>query len=642
MFKHPSRIAQLAAVVAIILIPTSALGGRTKPPSPPRSLTVTAVTPNSISLQWRASTGAVAGYDVSVNSAAVVTNATSYTATSLACATAYSISVTAFDSFGNVSGPASISASTSSCPVSPPPPVPDTIPPSSTISCNGAACTSSSYSNAVSVALAASDNTGGSGVASIHYTTNGTDPSLTNGSTYSSSFSVAATTTVKYRSFDNAGNAEPVNAQQIQITVTPTPAVALTSPAAGTTVSGTATLAATDTAAAARVDFRVDGKTIGSDSSTPYNVSWDSSAATNGTHQVTAAAFDSANQEVDSPPVSISVSNGSPPPASSGFVTASGTHLSLGGQPYRFVGLNFFQTNMTAGIPNCSGWAANSDLDNQLTGMGPGHNVIRAWFFQDMATSNGGRDWSAFDHTLAVAKTHGYKVIATLGDQWNYCEGPYKDESWYAGGYKTTVLPGDTVPYRSWVQEVVSRYKDDPTVLMWELVNEAEDQTSETGSCPTNAESVMYSFASDVSGLVKGADPNHLVSLGGGGNGGCGTDDTDFQKVMAIPTLDVCSIHDYWGATVAISADPYNGIQKRISDCTALGKPIYTGESGVKVQDVSSLSQRATLFSAKLVAQFTAGVSGFVAWNWYHASDMDYRIGPGDPSLSAVATLALP
>src|SRR5256712_7983357 len=96
----------------------------------------------------------------------------------------------------------------------------DTTPPASAISCNGAACASSFYNGAVSITLTATDNPGGSGLASIRYTTDGTSPSLTNGTTYSGAFSLTATTTAKYRAYDNAGNAEPVNSQMIQIDTT--------------------------------------------------------------------------------------------------------------------------------------------------------------------------------------------------------------------------------------------------------------------------------------------------------------------------------------------------------------------------------------------------------------------------------------
>src|SRR5207253_5946726 len=97
----------------------------------------------------------------------------------------------------------------------------DTTAPTSTISCNGGACSGSYYGAAVSVGLAATDNTGGSGVREIRYTIDGTDPTSTTGTAYSGAFTVNATTTVKYRSFDNAGNAESVNSQLIRVDTVP-------------------------------------------------------------------------------------------------------------------------------------------------------------------------------------------------------------------------------------------------------------------------------------------------------------------------------------------------------------------------------------------------------------------------------------
>ena len=60
-------------------------------------------------------------------------------------------------------------------------------------------------------------DTGGSGLKEIRYTTDGSTPTATTGTVYSGAFSVGSTTTVKYRAVDNAGNAEAVNSQQIQI-----------------------------------------------------------------------------------------------------------------------------------------------------------------------------------------------------------------------------------------------------------------------------------------------------------------------------------------------------------------------------------------------------------------------------------------
>jgi hypothetical protein len=102
----------------------------------------------------------------------------------------------------------------------PPPPPSDTTPPTTTIACNGAACQAGAYSAAVSVSLAATDNSGGSGVASTHYTTDGSTPTLTS-PTYTTPFQVSQTTTVNYRSWDLSNNPETSKTQTITITPAP-------------------------------------------------------------------------------------------------------------------------------------------------------------------------------------------------------------------------------------------------------------------------------------------------------------------------------------------------------------------------------------------------------------------------------------
>ena len=60
--------------------------------------------------------------------------------------------------------------------------------------------------------LSAGDNNGGSGLSKIVYTTDGTTPTATHGTVYANPFSVSTSpTTVKYRAFDNTGNAENTN-----------------------------------------------------------------------------------------------------------------------------------------------------------------------------------------------------------------------------------------------------------------------------------------------------------------------------------------------------------------------------------------------------------------------------------------------
>ena len=63
------------------------------------------------------------------------------------------------------------------------------------------------YTSAQSVTLTCSDGTGGSGCANTYFTTNGSVPS-TASTVYSAAIPVAANTTLKFFSVDNAGNNE--------------------------------------------------------------------------------------------------------------------------------------------------------------------------------------------------------------------------------------------------------------------------------------------------------------------------------------------------------------------------------------------------------------------------------------------------
>ena len=99
----------------------------------------------------------------------------------------------------------------------PPPPPLDTTPPATTMTCNNATCGSGWYRSAVTVRLSASD--AGSGVAQTRYTTNGSDPTVSNGTTYTGPFALTNTTTVRFRSWDNAGNVEPVRSRQVRVRI---------------------------------------------------------------------------------------------------------------------------------------------------------------------------------------------------------------------------------------------------------------------------------------------------------------------------------------------------------------------------------------------------------------------------------------
>src|SRR5207253_2853114 len=95
------------------------------------------------------------------------------------------------------------------------------------------------------------------------------------------------------------------------------PTVSITSPAGGTTVTGTVTVSATasDNVGVAGVQFKLDGANLGAEmTAAPYSVPWDTKTATNGSHTLTAVARDAAGNTAASAPVTVTVNNTSPPP----------------------------------------------------------------------------------------------------------------------------------------------------------------------------------------------------------------------------------------------------------------------------------------------------------------------------------------
>jgi chitodextrinase len=137
---------------------------------------------------------------------------------------------------------------------------------------------------------------------------------------------VSASTSYAYtvKAYDAAGNVSPAS-ESLAVTTpagdgTP-PAVTLTAPASGATLSGTVTLAAeaSDASGIAGVRFLVDGNPVGTEDTTaPYSLALDTTTVANEQHTVAARARDGAGNTAASAPVTVTVSNGSGGPAQAG------------------------------------------------------------------------------------------------------------------------------------------------------------------------------------------------------------------------------------------------------------------------------------------------------------------------------------
>jgi len=95
--------------------------------------------------------------------------------------------------------------------------------------------------------------------------------------------------------------------------VTP-PTVTLTAPSNGVKVSGNVTLSAnaSDNVAVASVSFLVNGSVVGTDTTSPYSISWNSASIADGTATIAARAVDTSNLTTTTANITVTVDNTPP------------------------------------------------------------------------------------------------------------------------------------------------------------------------------------------------------------------------------------------------------------------------------------------------------------------------------------------
>jgi hypothetical protein len=231
------------------------------------------------------------------------------------------------------------------------------------------------------------------------------------------------------------------------------------------------------------------------------------------------------------------------------MVSRQGTQFVRAGAPFRPLGVSFYNAAGDPAIYECGLVREDSDrqLDDDFARIRAetGSNVARFWAFQRY--TSGGTDWRAIDRVIRLAKQHDLLLMPVLENQWPDCTvthgGGPRDADWYAGRYREPDA-GETVSYEEYVRRIVARYRDEPTIFAWMLMNEAEATRTDGTGDPE----ALYTFARDVSGVVKSLDPNHLVSLGVIGRGQPGTAGPSYERLHALPTIDMVTFHDYQAA----------------------------------------------------------------------------------------------
>jgi len=161
---------------------------------------------------------------------------------------------------------------------------------------------------------------------------------------------------------------------------TPPPPTDTTAPTASATETGTSgtitfNATATDNVGVTKVEFYVDGVLKGTDTTSPYSMTLDSTTLTNATHSLVAKAYDAAGNIGSSTAVSFTVSNTTPPPTTYNEVESNGTTATANVVPdtatkiVAYIGTStdqdFFKINVGAGrtvTVNMTGPAKDYDL----------------------------------------------------------------------------------------------------------------------------------------------------------------------------------------------------------------------------------------------------------------------------------------
>lgn len=323
---------------------------------------------------------------------------------------------------------------------------------------------------------------------------------------------------------------------------------------------------------------------------------------------------------------------GDPPPEDdasasaepSGFVTRAGTELMLDGRPFRFTGFNTF---VLFGCGRAEENIYGEAREAFFAGLRP-NSVVRISMLP-------GTDLARFEEVVAAARRHGQRLMVALTDAHGHCGTDRKTEEWYAGGFRKD--------YLRWIRTVVPLYRDDPTIAMWELINEPYGADTAT----------LRRFFDEAGGLVHELAPNHLVSSGtllpdtyGGVEA--------FTELHASPGIDVVSLHEYDQV-----ADASHHLVPALAAAKEVDKPLVVGEWGlyagppgaaaVDENPCYTFDERVPVAEGKLAAYLsTPGVAGALYWSYTAEgvpSDADVcalNTTAGDPLVDLIRNIPIP
>lgn len=290
--------------------------------------------------------------------------------------------------------------------------------------------------------------------------------------------------------------------------------------------------------------------------------------------------------------------------AAAAFVRVSGTGFAIDGKPFYVTGVNnhyltfgshneitrvlddavamganVVRTFLQPVIGSFDGSAAtiwNWRGRAEASGLGVGGTYLLYWDPQKnaMAVNDGPDGMQKVDFLVAECGKRHLKLIVAFLDFWDYTGGSQQMRAWYKSTDTSGFFfrdPRTRRDYENWVAHVVQRvnpltgaaYRDDPTVMAWELMNEGN----------ASPESLRLAWTAEMSAYVKSLDPNHLVGSGY-------ANATEKLSDLAIPSLDFGTWHGY-PLYYKLSVRQFDDmISEFCRLASAAGKPVLLEEFG--------------------------------------------------------------
>lgn len=317
------------------------------------------------------------------------------------------------------------------------------------------------------------------------------------------------------------------------------------------------------------------------------------------------------------------------------FVRRSGQTLSLRGSPYSFVGTVSWGIAWAAEDCRVSSFESQTDVltvaFDDLAEMRA--QVLKVWAFQSFAGPSG-TDYSSYERIVAAARRAGVRLIFVLENHWADCTSGERDDAWYEAGH-TAPYGGYALSFADYATRLVEHFRDEPTVLAWEVMHEARGESF----------AALDLFGSSMAERIDRADPNHLIALGLDNGDSPATSrsgsPSNFQRLQDHAAIDLIDVHDF-----DAGGQPLPGtLSEALGIARALERPIFAGATAVELAGTSpaSFQSRAAAIEAKLSAALGSGFVGFLIYDYYPRWDVpgwSFDGRPEDPLAGANGVLA--